>query len=53
MRAVEAGLDRIVADGTQKELIDQMQTRQELYELLGYSDYEQRDRSYFTGGEQR
>jgi len=51
MRAVEMGLDRIVADGTQKELVDQMQTRQELYDLLGYSGYEQRDKSYFTGGE--
>jgi methylisocitrate lyase len=53
MHAVEEGLDRILADGTQKELVDRMQTRQELYELLGYSDYEQRDKSYFTGGEPR
>jgi methylisocitrate lyase len=53
MRAVEEGLDRIVADGTQKELVDKMQTRQELYDLLGYSDYEQRDKSYFTGPEPR
>jgi methylisocitrate lyase len=53
MRAVEEGLDRIIADGTQKDLLDRMQTRQELYDLLGYSDYEQRDKSYFSGGEQR
>jgi len=53
MRAVEDGLDRILADGTQQELIDRMQTRQELYELLGYSDYEQRDKAYFTGGERQ
>jgi 2-methylisocitrate lyase-like PEP mutase family enzyme len=27
-----------------------MQTRQELYDLIGYSDYEDRDRQYFSGG---
>ena len=26
-----------------------MQTRQELYDLLEYSDYEARDREYFSG----
>jgi 2-methylisocitrate lyase-like PEP mutase family enzyme len=26
-----------------------MQTRQELYDLIGYQDFEQRDRSYFGG----
>ena len=26
-----------------------MQTRQELYDLLDYSDYEARDRAYFSG----
>ncbi len=49
MRAVEAALAVIAADGTQRELIDLMQTRQELYDLIGYSDYEARDRAYFSG----
>jgi methylisocitrate lyase len=31
-------------EGTQQSLIDSMQTREELYEILGYYDYErQRD----------
>jgi 2-methylisocitrate lyase-like PEP mutase family enzyme len=27
--------------------LDLMQTRQELYDLLGYNNYEARDREYF------
>jgi len=46
MKAVEAALDTIAADGTQSELLDLMQTRQELYHLLDYEDLEDRDRSY-------
>ncbi|HEX4148715.1 MAG TPA: methylisocitrate lyase, partial [Pirellulales bacterium] len=47
MKAVEAALDLLAADGTQQELLDLMQSRQELYDLLRYTDYEARDRSYF------
>lgn len=46
MKAVEAALDTIAADGSQLELMDLMQTREELYELLDYADLEDRDRSY-------
>lgn len=49
MKAVEAALAVIATEGTQAELLDLMQSRQELYDLLGYSDYEARDRQYFTG----
>jgi methylisocitrate lyase len=47
MKAVEAALELLAADGTQVELLDLMQSRQELYDLLRYTDYEARDRSYF------
>ena len=47
MKAAEAALTIIAADGTQRELLDLMQTRQELYDLLDYNSYEQRDREYF------
>jgi methylisocitrate lyase len=50
MKAVEAALAVIAAEGTQRDLLDLMQTRQELYDLIGYSDYETRDREYFSGG---
>lgn len=51
MKAVEQALERIRADGTQQALLGQMQTRQQLYDLLRYTDYEARDRAFFEGGE--
>lgn len=49
MKAVTDALQTIAQAGTQQGLIDKMQTRQELYDVLGYADYEQRDRAYFSG----
>jgi len=53
MKAVEASLGLIAAEGTQVQLLDLMQTRQDLYDLLEYNDYEARDRAYFTGDAER
>jgi methylisocitrate lyase len=47
MKAAESTLAILAADGTQRELLDLMQTRQELYDLLEYDSFEQRDREYF------
>ncbi len=47
MKASEAALAMLAAEGSQTELLDLMQSRQELYDLLGYKDYEERDREYF------
>jgi methylisocitrate lyase len=44
MGAVEDGLRRLRDDGTQAGLVDRMQTRARLYELLGYGDYTAFDR---------
>jgi methylisocitrate lyase len=49
MKSVEQALARIASHGTQAGLLDQMQTRQELYDLIEYQGYEERDRSYFSG----
>jgi methylisocitrate lyase len=49
MKAMEAALALLGPEGTQRELLDVMQTREELYELLGYSDFAERDREYFGG----
>ncbi len=49
MSAIEAALAVLDQEGTQAELFDLMQTREELYELLDYHDFEQRDRKYFGG----
>jgi methylisocitrate lyase len=48
MKAVDTALTVLAADGSQRELLDLMQTRQELYDLLEYDSYEARDREYFT-----
>ena len=48
MKAIETALTMLAADGTQRELLDLMQTRQELYDLLEYDSYEARDREYFS-----
>jgi methylisocitrate lyase len=49
MKAVEAALAMLADEGTQSSLLDLMQTREELYDLLEYSGYEKRDRQYFGG----
>ncbi len=39
MGAVEDGLRTIAARGTQEPVVERMQTRARLYELLGYAEY--------------
>jgi methylisocitrate lyase len=41
MRAVETGLVRLRDEGSQASMLESMQTRAELYDLLRYRDYEQ------------
>jgi methylisocitrate lyase len=48
MHAVETGLSEIDAKGTQSGLLDQMQHRKRLYELLRYADYTQFDDDIFN-----
>lgn len=48
MRAAEETLRLLHAQGTQREALGRMQTRAELYEAIGYRDWEERDRSYFS-----
>lgn len=50
MKGVEAALGMLADEGTQQGLLDVMQSRQELYDLLGYSNYEARDRQHFQAG---
>jgi methylisocitrate lyase len=51
MRAVEETLVQLRDRGTQRELLGRMQSRADLYDLLGYTEWEARDRSYFRAGE--
>jgi methylisocitrate lyase len=45
--AARETLSRLHEQGHQRDLLPRMLTRQELYELLGYTAYEARDRAYF------
>lgn len=53
MKAVETALRQLQEQGTQAGLLDQMQTRAELYELLDYQGFDERDRRYFGGADLR
>ena len=46
MKASEAALNLLASEGTQGDILDLMQTREELYDLLDYDAFEQRDRSH-------
>jgi len=47
LKAVQTALLEIVAKGHQRDQLHHMLTRAQLYELLDYADYEERDRTYF------
>jgi methylisocitrate lyase len=48
MFAVEKGLDTLIEKGSQEPLLDQMQTRKRLYEVLHYEDYNAYDSSIYN-----
>jgi methylisocitrate lyase len=47
VRAAESTLREIIQHGTQTNSVPSMLTRAELYDLIGYTGYEERDRAYF------
>lgn len=48
MKAVEDGLDYIKENGSQEGILDNMQHRKRLYELLKYDEYNQFDKDIFN-----
>ena len=48
MKAVEDGFAAIKQQGTQKEIVDRMQTRARLYEVIHYEDYNRFDQDIFN-----
>jgi methylisocitrate lyase len=46
MKAGEAALNLLAVEGTQADLLDLMQTREELYDLIDYGAFEQRDQDH-------
>jgi methylisocitrate lyase len=49
-RAAEAVYGAIRAEGTQQGVVERMQTRMELYDVLGYHEYERKIDSLFGAG---
>ena len=49
MKAAEETLRDLLVDGHQRAAVPRMLTRTELYDHLGYTDYEARDQTYFGG----
>jgi methylisocitrate lyase len=49
MNAANEVLATLRDQGTQRGLLDRMQSRAELYDLLGYKEWEVRDQRYFAG----
>ncbi len=49
LRAAEAALGVIASEGSQASILDLMQTREELYDLIDYQDFEERDRQMMGG----
>lgn len=47
MKGAETALSQLAADGSQQGFVSAMQTRAELYDLLGYAGFDERDRAYF------
>lgn len=47
LKAVEAMFASLAKNGHQRDCLGQMMTRTELYQLLNYTGYEERDRKYF------
>jgi methylisocitrate lyase len=50
-KAIEQMLIELRAHGSQRDLLDKMYTRQQLYDLLRYEEYEQRDRQFHSKGD--
>ena len=48
MGATERGLDILMRDGTQEKALDMMQTRQQLYDLTRYEEYNEFDQNIFN-----
>lgn len=48
MKAVEDGLDHILKEGSQEGILEDMQHRKRLYEILRYEEYNQFDQGLFN-----
>ena len=52
-KAAELVYKTLLTDGDQKAVVDNMQTRMDLYDYLGYHDYEQKLDALFSEGKNK
>ena len=52
-KAAETVYGAIRREGTQKSVVDRLQTRTELYDVLGYHDYEKKLDALFSREKQK
>jgi len=52
-KAAELVYKTLLSDGDQIAVVDNMQTRMDLYDYLGYHDYEQKLDSLFSEGKNK
>jgi len=50
MKSISNFLEALKREGTQKDWLERMQTRKELYELVNYSNYVDKQNKYLTNG---
>jgi methylisocitrate lyase len=48
MKAIEEGLQHILKEGSQEKILDRMQHRKELYDLVRYEEYNQFDQTIYN-----
>lgn len=52
-KAIEQLLLELKGRGSQRDVLSHMQTRQQLYDLLQYADYEQQDRQFYSADDDK
>lgn len=50
-KAIDQMLSELRHRGSQRDLLERMHTREQLYDLLRYAEYEQRDRQFHLMGD--
>ena len=49
LRSTKIAYEKLHSDGTQKDMLNNMMSREEYYDLIGYYDYEREDKEIFGG----
>ena len=47
LRSTKNAYERLYSEGTQKDILNDMMSREEYYDLIGYYDYEREDKEIY------